>query len=203
MIATATAADWPFLRSLQAKNSNTLGFLPREAVGRFVDSGDVILGRLNDDAAGYVLGTLSQSDEPGVAKVFQAAVELDARRESVGRELVEEFVRRAVAAGSSAVRLWCTHDNPAGLDFWAACGFEPVAIRQGGKHRKRVHVCFERRLGTGPVSPVSLRRRGLAGTPVLLAGMDGFRHSSDSTGSPELPRINVTDGTSLTRFFTA
>ena len=168
LTGTAVLSDVPFLKSLQWKNAGTVGYIPRPALERYIEAGEVITGAKNGQEAGYLLGTAGSGDQPTVAKVFQACVELDARRESVGRALVEEFVKRAGEEGAVVVRLWCADDNPSGNEFWAAAGFSPVAVRVGGKYRGRVHVMWERLLTGAPAPLPSARRRGPAGAPVML-----------------------------------
>ena len=77
--AIATERDASFVLDLQKKFSDALGFLPAAAVRNYVESGRVLIGKENDDHAGYVLGRGALRYDPRIAPITQAAVRMDAR----------------------------------------------------------------------------------------------------------------------------
>jgi ribosomal-protein-alanine N-acetyltransferase len=66
----------------------------------------------------------------GEAEVLTLAVEPAARRQGIGKALVQAAVEAAQAA-AEAIFLEVAADNTAALHLYAACGFEPVGRRAG------------------------------------------------------------------------
>ena len=72
-------------------------------------------------AGGYLDG-----DRPGVAGLWGMWVTPDARRQGVGRQLVEAVVDWARAAGASRVELSVTDRADAAIALYAELGFVPT-----------------------------------------------------------------------------
>src|SRR5947209_6612821 len=74
-----------YVESLQAKNSNALGFLPRVVFEQAAEAERIFLGLLNGEPAGYIL---AGSGYRGLLRCPQVCVEYDARRRLYGAMLV-------------------------------------------------------------------------------------------------------------------
>lgn len=133
-IRVATAADLRFVRDLQLRFSNQIGFIPPTATQREIEWGHVFHAALNDDDAGFLLVQPALSGQRTTAAIIQAAVRMDAQRQKIGLALVAAIAAKAQAAGSTILQCFCRADLEANL-FWKAAGFEAVATRRGGnKH---------------------------------------------------------------------
>ena len=124
-----------FIRCLAASESEALGFIPWPRVEKYVERGQVIVGRKNDDPAGFIIHGRGDGE---VLRIYQAAICADARRDGRGAEMVSTVKRRATAAGKTAVWLRCAADLADARQFWEACGFYAVGTTPGGRrgHRK-------------------------------------------------------------------
>lgn len=131
-IRTATQTDLTFVRDLQRRFSNQIGFIPPAATQREIEWGHVFHAALNDDDAGFLLIQPALSGQRTTAAIIQAAVRMDAQRQKIGLTLVEAIARKAHAAGSHILQCCCRADLEANL-FWEAAGFVAAATRQGGK----------------------------------------------------------------------
>lgn len=169
LLRKAQKADRLYMQALARKHFEAIGFLPGQAITEAIDQGRVLLGLENGDPAGYLLFKHRMPDNPGVTAIFQAVVQMDARRHSLGRELVASVVRTAELVGNKIVQLWCAEGLEAN-EFWPAAGFTPVALRQGGKRRNRLHVLWRISINTASprAFPISRRRRVPAGPPILI-----------------------------------
>lgn len=128
-VRAATPADLAYVVALQKRNGEALGFIPRAALAEKIDLGRIWLARENGDPAGFLHhGSLAVPE----VRVFQAAVQYDARRRHLGLALVADLVARARAAGGRAVSLRCLDFLDAN-DFWTAAGFSLVAREPGAR----------------------------------------------------------------------
>jgi hypothetical protein len=75
-----------YVVSLQAKNSNELGFLPACVFERGADDRRLFLGLLDGEPCGYIL---AGSGYQGVLRRWQVCIQYDARRRLYGAMLVE------------------------------------------------------------------------------------------------------------------
>lgn len=66
-----------YVESLQAKNSEALGFLPRIVFEREAEKGRLFLGLLNGVPCGYIL---AGSGFQGILRRWQVCIQYDARR---------------------------------------------------------------------------------------------------------------------------
>ena len=128
-VRCATPADLAYVVALQKRNGEALGFIPRAALSEKIDLGHIWLARENGDPAGFLHhGSLAVPE----VRVFQAAVQYDARRRHLGLALVADLVDRARAAGGRAVSLRCLDFLDAN-DFWTAAGFSLVGREPGAR----------------------------------------------------------------------
>lgn len=65
------------------------------------------------------------------AEVLTLAVSPEARRQGLGRRLVEAGVAGVKAEGAGRIFLEVADDNAAALTLYARCGFEPAGRRKG------------------------------------------------------------------------
>ncbi|MFF5211871.1 GNAT family N-acetyltransferase [Streptosporangium sp. NPDC000396] len=94
---------------------------------------EVLLGR--SEANGRLVGitiTLARHPSPADPDPWIGLLLIDARvhRSGYGRELARTVEERFRAAGRTAVRLAVLDDNPKGLAFWTALGYEVLDHRK-------------------------------------------------------------------------
>ena len=128
-IVCATPADLAYVVSLQKQNSEALGFLPRVALAEKIDLGHIWLARENGEPAGYLHHGSLKAPE---VRIFQAAIQYDARRRQHGMSLVTNLLNRATRSGASGVSLRCLDFLDAN-DFWTAAGFKLIGREQGAR----------------------------------------------------------------------
>ena len=128
-IVRATAADLTYVVDLQKRNHEALGFIPRVALLEKIELAQVHLATENDWPAGFLHhGSLARPE----VRIFQAAIQYDARRRHHGLALVRDLIDRAEAAGSRGVSLRCLDFLDAN-DFWTAAGFELIGTEPGAR----------------------------------------------------------------------
>ena len=126
MIRQATAADLLFVRDLQRRFTNQIGFLPTEATQRELARGRIMIGTLNDAEAGF-LYTL-----PALAS---------AQRQLLGLTMINAIASAATAAGQTILQAWCKANLEAN-HFWQAAGFKAIATRPGGNRKHIPHILW-------------------------------------------------------------
>lgn len=186
----AVEADLPYLRALAKRHTNELGFISDEALRWYTNDGSVSLGLENGEPAGFLLYKRHSPTYADICPIYQAAVQMDARRQSLGILLVNTLAERATIAGRGLLQLWC-RDDLAANEFWFAAGFEAAALRQGGSQRAGVHILWRRKLSANAdiKSPVSSRRRGKAGVPVLLPSDISSAQIIESCGTSTMQKL--------------
>lgn len=118
---------------LMRKNTDALGFIPRNRLREYHRSGRLLIEFENDEPCGYLAFGISR----GTARIHQACIQFDARRRLHGLALVERLYRIAAGAGCSLITLRCRHDLPAN-EFWRIAGFDlaesgiPAGKSRGG-----------------------------------------------------------------------
>ena len=128
-IVRATPADLNYVVDLQRRNHEALGFIPRVALLEKIRLGQIHLATENDCPAGFLHhGSLARPE----VRIFQAAIQYDARRRHHGLGLVQDLVERAEEAGARGVSLRCLDFLDAN-DFWTAAGFELIGTEPGAR----------------------------------------------------------------------
>jgi N-acetylglutamate synthase-like GNAT family acetyltransferase len=128
-VRAATRADLAYVVALQKRNHEALGFIPRAALAEKIDRGQILLASDNGDPAGFLHhGSLAVPE----VRIFQAAIQYDARRRHHGLALVHAMVRRATDAGAKGLSLRCLDVLDAN-DFWAAAGFARIGTEPGAR----------------------------------------------------------------------
>ena len=128
-VVRAAPADLAYVIHLQKKHHYALGFLPRVALEQKIDLGRIWLATENGEPAGFLHHGSLAGDE---VRIFQAAVQYDARRRHLGLALVRHLLSRAAAAGARGVSLRCLSSLEAN-DFWRVAGFNLLATEPGAR----------------------------------------------------------------------
>jgi N-acetylglutamate synthase-like GNAT family acetyltransferase len=123
LVRRATLADLPYIDGLRRKESESLSFLPLSAYEREIEGGKVTVAEENGDLVGFLYATHNK----GVARVYQVAIQEDARRMERASLLVES----AQEDTDWLISLRCASDLDA-VDFWGALGFE-LTDKEGAK----------------------------------------------------------------------
>lgn len=126
----ATEEDLPYIVSLEEKNRESVGHLPKPALRERIGRGTVALGTLN----GWPFGYLLYDYRSGICKIHQACIQYDARRKTYGAALLWWTLDRL--DGLLRCDLRCAADLEANL-FWREMGFGTVAVVDGGVRRGR------------------------------------------------------------------
>jgi N-acetylglutamate synthase-like GNAT family acetyltransferase len=151
-VRAATAADLAYVLALQKRNHEALGFIPRAALAEKIDRGQILLARENGDPAGFLHhGSLAVPE----VRIFQAAIQYDARRRHHGLALIDTMVRRAADAGAKGLSLRCLDFLDAN-DFWSAAGFELLGSEPGARGTLNV---WGRRIGRASAQDVAFHSR--------------------------------------------
>ena len=135
-IRSATLADVPYLVSLHKKLAEYLGFFPRHGYEKHIHQ--IKIAVENGDSIGFAYaGELN-----GIMTFHQVGVQDDARRLSVGTELVDVFI-----AGSSSALARCrVRDTIPDRDFWPNIGFtEPNRVPSIGQQQRGKELLVYRR----------------------------------------------------------
>lgn len=152
-IVRATPDDLAYVVALQKRNGEALGFIPRVALSEKIDLGQIWLATENGDPAGFLHhGSLAVPE----VRIFQAAIQYDARRRHHGLGLVANLVQRATDAGARGVSLRCLDFLDAN-DFWLAAGFELIGTEPGA--RGLLNVWGTRVNPTDQTNPFSFHTR--------------------------------------------
>ena len=143
-VLRATPADLAYVVHLQKKHHYALGFMPRVALQQKIDLGRIWLATENGEPAGFLHHGSLAGDE---VRIFQAAVQYDARRRHLGLGLVRDLLHRAAAAGARGVSLRCLSSLEAN-DFWRVAGFNLLTTEPGA--RGTLNVWTQRLFVTPP-----------------------------------------------------
>jgi N-acetylglutamate synthase-like GNAT family acetyltransferase len=141
MIRQATAADLLFVRDLQRRFTNQIGFLPTEATQRELARGRIMIGTLNDAEAGFLYTLPALASQPTTTAIIQTAVRMDAQRQLLGLTMINAIASAATAAGQTILQAWCKANLEAN-HFWQAAGFKAIATRPGGNRKHIPHILW-------------------------------------------------------------
>jgi hypothetical protein len=148
----ATPADLSYVLHLQRTHARAVGFIPRAGLEEKIRLGQVWLSLENGEPAGFLHhGSLAVPE----VRIFQAAIQYDARRRRLALALVRHLTDRAAAAGARGVSLRCLSFLEANA-FWRAAGFALVGTEPGAKGTLNV---WARRFGLSREAP-SVTGRG-------------------------------------------
>ncbi|WP_089101816.1 GNAT family N-acetyltransferase [Streptomyces hyaluromycini] len=110
---------------------------------------EVLLARAEGRLVGVVV-TLARHPDPADPDpwIGLLMVGAGAQGKGYGRRIAEEIERRFRAAGRDAVRLAVLEENPKGLAFWTALGYEVIDHRPD-RERGRPCAVLRKELGAG------------------------------------------------------
>jgi GNAT superfamily N-acetyltransferase len=132
-VVTVHPALVKYAVSLQAQNSNALGFLPACVFERGAEAGQLFLGLLNGEPCGYVL---AESGYRGIMRCRQTCIRYDARRRLYGAMLVVAVEKYGEDLGCWRKVVRCASDLDAN-EFWRSMGYTLVGTEPCGQSRKR------------------------------------------------------------------
>ena len=144
-VRVARPSDLGYVKSLQRKFSNQLGFVPAIALEWYIEHFRCLLGVENDEPAGYILGRPSMRYDRRICGATQVAVPLDLQRSTIGTELVEAYTFEASQRPIEMMQCWCAGDIAA-VGFWLAIGWLPVMSRQPKSARGRSMILYRKAL---------------------------------------------------------
>jgi N-acetylglutamate synthase-like GNAT family acetyltransferase len=144
-IRDATAADIPFIDSLQKIHRNGVGFMARAWIEGKIEKGEIVVAEdASKQPVGYCMGIdrYCKRDDCGI--IHQLNVIPGKQRGFVGATLLKAMFDRA-AYGCRLFCCWCAQDIEANK-FWESMGFVPLAFRAGSDKRARVHIFWQKRI---------------------------------------------------------
>ena len=110
---------------LMKRNSQTLGFLPTEALNDYLRKGRVLGAKTKE---GRLVGYLLYYSNQRRFRIVQLCVSQEFRGHGIAKNLLEEL--KGIATTQSAITLNCRRDFPA-HDLWPKLGFVPIDERPG------------------------------------------------------------------------
>jgi hypothetical protein len=120
--------------------------MPRAWLQKCLEKELVTLLLENGQPAAYLLAKARYKGRDDVGIIYQACVQYDAQRRTIGTALVEHHLNRFPET-TKLVGLWCAQDLDANL-FWRAMNFRPIAYRAGSRAKQRLHIYWQRQLDT-------------------------------------------------------
>ena len=128
VISTLTPADADAVDELMKDNSQTLGFLPRQAIDSFLrdDGTERVLGATTPD--GQLLGYMIYAAYPDRFRIAHLCVSRHFRGHGIARRFIETLKQNATT--QKDMRLHCRRDYPANA-MWPKLGFVPLGERPG------------------------------------------------------------------------
>ena len=127
-VRPATPDDLAGIDALVRQASDVFGFVPRVVIARAIDEGKVLVLTAGD---GRLIGAIRfHHRRDGFTTIHEVVVAADARKDGVGRTLVQAVHDAALARGQQSLRAKCPIDALAN-GFYRATGWERVAIEDG------------------------------------------------------------------------
>ena len=127
-----------FIVDLHKRNSASLGFIPKPAMKKFVEDGQVFLKDEGGLYAGYfIIGSTNRNN----LKIYQACVEEDLRKLQYGKELFKEVIEHGLTYNCESITLRCRENLNSNI-FWKALGCNLLYLdeRQTQRTKKGVNV---------------------------------------------------------------
>ena len=132
VIRDALPNDWPYIQWLTRQESYALGWLPRQWFDRVwglhpkAFRAWILLCEVNRDAVGYC-AVSPAFKPPYYGRIYQMAVQADARRHEYGTFLADVAHRLVIQNGGNGTTLRCASELPAN-QFWDALGFHLIDV---------------------------------------------------------------------------
>jgi GNAT superfamily N-acetyltransferase len=138
VLRLSTPKDLPYIKKLSKEESLALGWIPQsmyERVWAGTFSGWITLCEVRGDPVGFCFAAPaykpSTRTPPFYGRIYQLAVQADARRYEYGMFLADNAYERVVQAGGNGITLRCACELPAN-DFWAVLGWRIVEVIEVG-----------------------------------------------------------------------
>jgi ribosomal protein S18 acetylase RimI-like enzyme len=139
--------DLSYIFSLARELREELGFLPFCAYELARAKNLLKIQRMNDAPCGFIL---TGPANPGRnVKIYQVAIQYDARLREHATQLVREIEARAATAQCPGVTLRCAADLDANL-FWQSLGYVPGEEVPGGTKRHRAIIPYSKLVAPTP-----------------------------------------------------
>ena len=129
-ISKLTIAELDAVDELMKRHSNTLGFLPKEALRSYLAAGNT-LGAKSDD--GKLIGYLLHATNPNYFRIAQLCVAEDFKGRGIARRFINELIN--IAETQKDIRLRCRNDFPA-HHMWPKLGFSSIDEQPGRSKEK-------------------------------------------------------------------
>ena len=145
LIEPATLEDISYLchlQRLEARGADGLGFVPRTAYEDTINQargGQILVATENEDRVGFIY---SAANSAGVTKIYQVAVQDDARRLEIGTALVDSVTD----VNGWLLSLRCRENLPA-IQFWQDLGFTVGGVDRTPNKRKSPVIRFHKVIG--------------------------------------------------------
>lgn len=129
--------DLPYIRHLQRQESYALGWIPEQIMERVWGvkghrfSGWILLCEVNLQPVGFVFAAPGATP-PYLGRIYQCAVQEDARREEYGTFLIDCIEGLAKKTKTSGFQLRCASELPANY-FWQRLGYRPERVVKPGE----------------------------------------------------------------------
>lgn len=130
-ISTLTTRDLDSVDELMKRDSQTLGFLTREALRHYLKA-ERVMGAKTED--GQLIGYLLYGANPDRFRIFQLCVSKDFRGQDIAKQLLEAL--RNSATTQKFIDLHCRRDFEAHT-LWPRLGFVPLDERPGRSKDRR------------------------------------------------------------------
>ena len=175
-VRVATAADLPFIDSLQKRHAKQVGWMPMKSLEEKVAAGEVLVaeevtghsslvtcgrlpevegpasdkGQVTSDAGvrvGYCIATDRYMKREDCGIIYQLNVLPGHQRGLVGATLLRAKFERS-AYGCRLYCCWCRRTSRR-TGSGKSMGFVPLAYRAGSREKGRVHIFWQRRIRAG------------------------------------------------------
>lgn len=154
-ITSVSREDLTYYRSLAKACSQQIGHLPLQAIQQKADRGSVFYASVNGDPVGFFVAELTRTD-PRICAIYQAAVQMDARRRRHALEALTQIEALMGDRGAHLVRLWCREGLEAEA-FWDAAGYEISWTKRGPTTRGLAVHCWSNSLIPNDLDPAATR----------------------------------------------
>ena len=135
--------DLLYVRSLARTLRESIGFLPGCAYEKARAESRLQIQRENEQPIGFLL---HGRPHPGKwLRIYQTAIQLDARRLQNATAMVHGLEARARENGCPGITLACAADLDA-VHFWTSLGYTHIHTYPGGRKRNRTLIRYAKLL---------------------------------------------------------
>ena len=147
-IGQLTSDDLSAVDELMKRYSQTLGFLPWDALQDYLEKGYVLGAKTNE---GCLVGYLLYGVCPNYFRITQLCVSEEYQRQGIAKQLVDDL--QDTATIQKVIKLNCRRDFPAN-DLWPKLGF--VALSEKPSRSRNGHSLVVWQLTLAPVDQLEL-----------------------------------------------